>query len=186
MSKGSSQGLSWILILARLGFVGYGWSISVSAVGPLPTQTTSAGSGQLRAGHTLLIPGPQGSEKAQEAPWPPGRHMLGPNDSTSHPSTCVFSAGDKSAGSGFGAMCLKQCFLPPSVSQICFLEWRILATGPWSSVGSGQTQPSENNDGKQHVQGIFQVIALSTQNHLGRRYLLILQREVPDCCSLGA
>lgn len=34
--------------------------------------------------------------------------------------------------------------------------------------------------------GIFQVIALSTQNHLCRRYLLILQREVPGCCSLGA
>lgn len=141
MSKGSSQGLSWILILARLGFVGYGWSISMSVAGPLPTQITSAGSGQVRAGHTLLIPGPQGSGKAQEAPWPPGRHLhlLGPNDSTSHPS--VLSAGDKSAGSGFGAVCLKQCFLPlswESVSQICFLEWRILAAGPWSSVGSGQ------------------------------------------------
>lgn len=79
----------------------------MNAAGPLLTQTTSMGSGQARARDTLLNPGPRGSGKAQEAPWPPDRHLPVPNDSSSHPSTCVLNAGHKSAGSGFGAMCLK-------------------------------------------------------------------------------
>lgn len=85
-------------------------------------------------------PGASGFRKAQETPWPPVKHLPGPDDSTSYPSTCVLSAGDKAAGSGFVAMCLNQCVLPlswKSVSQICFPEWRILAVGPRSSVSSG-------------------------------------------------
>lgn len=64
--------------------------------------------------------------------------------------------------------------------------------GPWSFVDLSQDRSSENNAGKQFGGGGGvggQIIGLSTQYHLHRRYLFnsempVLHREVPDCYSL--
>lgn len=188
MSKGSSQGLSWMLMLARLGFVGYGWSVSVNAAGPLLTQTASVGSGQARAGHTLLIAGPQGAGKAQEAPWPPqtpacAKWLQQPSQYLC-PQCWTQVCWEWVWGN------VPKTVLPATLMEISVpnqLSWmKDLGHRSLEFCQLGADPAFREQWWETACAGFFQVIALSIQNHLGRRYLFILQREVPDFCSLGA